>query len=456
MNTEQRSEFFLTLLRQEVAPAMGCTEPAAVALACAWAAETLGRQPEQVEIRASSYILKNGMNVGIPGTGMTGLPIAAALGCTAADPSRELMVLSSLSQEQKQQAVRMEQEGKIRILADESGRKIYIRATVRAGEDMAEAVIADGHKNLIHLEKNGRVLKKEENPADEVSGYHAESDSGQQETADSTFPVTTETILDFAENVPVEKLDFIREVIRCNGEIAREGLKNDYGLKVGKLLLGDKEKNPKQADPAHYAAAMAAAAADARMSGCEKPVMSAAGSGNQGLTATVPLIALGEQMQVEEEKMLRALAISLLLTIHTKQYLGKLSVLCGCSISAAMGVGAGLVYMMGGSESQMEKAVSTMVADISGVVCDGAKPGCALKIATAVESAVRAANMALHDSGADNKNGIVCADVEDSLANLGALGNQGMREANELILSMMLKNVSSCDAAKDFKEQMAV
>ncbi|HIS25682.1 MAG TPA: serine dehydratase subunit alpha family protein [Candidatus Pullilachnospira intestinigallinarum] len=423
----QRETYFLDLLHREVVLAMGCTEPAAVALACAYAARVLGRMPEKVEIRASSYILKNGMNVGIPGTGMTGLPIAAALGCVSADPSRELMVLSHLSEEQKQQAIRMEQEGRIRIQADESGQKIYIHVTVQAGADTAVAVIAGGHKNLVYLENNGTVMEKGKEPREEAGQGNAEE-----------YPVTTSAILEFAKTVSVEKLDFLREVIRCNKEIADEGLEKDYGLKVGKLLL-ESQKQFGKTDPAHYAAAMAAAAADARMSGCEKPVMSAAGSGNQGLTATVPLIALGELLDADGETLLRALAISLLFTIHTKHYLGKLSVLCGCSISAAMGVGSGLVYMQGGSDAQIASAISTMVADISGVVCDGAKPGCALKIATAVESAVRAANMALHDSGAGCRDGIVCGNVEDSLANLGALGNQGMQEANGLILSMMLK-----------------
>lgn len=435
----QREDFFLELLYREVVPAMGCTEPAAVALACAYAAEALGKLPEKVEIRASSYILKNGMSVGIPGIGMTGLPIAAALGCVSADPSGQLMVLGDLSGEQKQLAVRMEQEGRIRILADDGGRKIHIHVTVWAGDDQAEAVIAGGHKNLIRLARNGQVLESKEESPDEENKEDVEE-----------YPVTTEAILDFARKVPAEQLYFLREVIRWNGEIAREGLEKDYGLKVGKLLLGGKT-DPAKADPAHYAAAMAAAAADARMSGCERPVMSAAGSGNQGLTATVPLIALGERLGTEEETLLRALAISLLFTIHTKHYLGKLSVLCGCSISAAMGVGSGLVYMLGGGKDKIASAISTMVADISGVVCDGAKPGCALKIATAVESAVRAANMAMHGSGAGCRDGIVCSNVEDSLANLGALGNQGMREANELILSMMLRK-----EARDQEQKEAV
>lgn len=192
-------------------------------------------------------------------------------------------------------------------------------------------------------------------------------------------------------------------------------------------------------DAANYAAAMTAAAADARMAGCEKPVMSAAGSGNQGLTATIPIAAVGEKLELGEEKILRALALSILLTVHTKHYLGRLSVLCGCSISSAMGVACGIVFMLGGTYAQMTWAINSMVADISGVVCDGAKPGCALKIATAVQSAVRAANMALNGSGADSHDGIVHVNAEKTLENLGILGNWGMKDTNRIILDLMLE-----------------
>ena len=425
---ESRRRFYQSLLHREIAPALGCTEPAAAALTAACAAKCLGCIPEEILVRTSQYILKNAMNVGIPGIGMTGLDIAVALGALSASPEKKLMILSGISPEKKRQAKAMTEQGKVRIELASTEEKIYIEVQVRAGAETAKAIMAEAHKNIIYVEKNDRVCYQKERKIRKA-----------EETAEEIYTVTLEEILDFSEHTALENLEFLREVIQINREIALEGISHKYGLQVGKNLMDGTENGLVGQDAANYAAAMTAAAADARMAGCEKPVMSAAGSGNQGLTATIPIAAVGEKLELGEEKILRALALSILLTVHTKHYLGRLSVLCGCSISSAMGVACGIVFMLGGTYAQMTWAINSMVADISGVVCDGAKPGCALKIATAVQSAVRAANMALNGSGADSHDGIVHVNAEKTLENLGILGNWGMKDTNRIILDLMLE-----------------
>ena len=425
---ESRRRFYQSLLHREIAPALGCTEPAAAALTAACAAKCLGCIPEEILVRTSQYILKNAMNVGIPGIGMTGLDIAVALGALSASPEKELMILSGISPEKKRQAKAMTEQGKVRIELASTEEKIYIEVQVRAGAETAKAITAEAHKNITYVEKNDRVCYRKERKIRKA-----------EETAEEPYTVTLEEILDFSEHTALENLGFLREVIQINREIALEGISHKYGLQVGKNLMDGTENGLVGQDAANYAAAMTAAAADARMAGCEKPVMSAAGSGNQGLTATIPIAAVGEKLELGEEKILRALALSILLTVHTKHYLGRLSVLCGCSISSAMGVACGIVFMLGGTYAQMTWAINSMVADISGVVCDGAKPGCALKIATAVQSAVRAANMALNGSGADSHDGIVHVNAEKTLENLGILGNWGMKDTNRIILDLMLE-----------------
>lgn len=425
---ESRRRFYQSLLHREIAPALGCTEPAAAALTAACAAKCLGCIPEEILVRTSQYILKNAMNVGIPGIGMTGLDIAVALGVLSASPEKKLMILSGISPEKKRQAKAMTEQGKVRIELASTEEKIYIEVQVRAGAETAKAITAEAHKNIIYVEKNDRVCYRKERKIRKA-----------EETAEEIYTVTLEEILDFSEHTALENLEFLREVIQINREIALEGISHKYGLQVGKNLMDGTENGLVGQDAANYAAAMTAAAADARMAGCEKPVMSAAGSGNQGLTATIPIAAVGEKLELGEEKILRALALSILLTVHTKHYLGRLSVLCGCSISSAMGVACGIVFMLGGTYAQMTWAINSMVADISGVVCDGAKPGCALKIATAVQSAVRAANMALNGSGADSHDGIVHVNAEKTLENLGILGNWGMKDTNRIILDLMLE-----------------
>ena len=420
---------YLSLLKKEISPAMGCTEPAAAALAVAYAADALGIMPDSIRVSVSAYIFKNGMNVGIPGTGMVGLEISAALGAISAAPQKQLLVLNDISQEQKVSAKQMVEEKRVRIEIADTDEKLYIEAVCQAGDQQASALLLRTHSGLARITKNGEIL---------VDNTAAD-DGGQTELPpQEPEGVTLASIVDFVSSVPTEEIYFLRDVISMNRTIAEEGLTHDYGLKVGKSILESSKRGLVSDDLANFAVACTAAAADARMSGCEKPVMSTAGSGNQGLTASLPVAVIGRELDLPEDKILHALALSILVTIHTKQYIGRLSVLCGCSIAAAIGSCCGIIFLFDGELENMEIGINSMVADISGVVCDGAKPGCALKIATAVSSAIRSASMALNGLGANAHDGIVTMDVEQTLKNLGMLGNEGMRAANSAILEMML------------------
>lgn len=425
----QKIEQYLKLMASEISPALGCTEPAAAALAVAHAANALGEAVDRLEVQVSAYILKNGMNVGIPGTGMIGLDIAAALGALSAAPEKNLMVLKGLSAEQKETAKKMVADEAVQIGLADTDEKVYIRAVVYGAHGTAEAVIAGAHTNLVRLSKNGETLFEKE---------LEKAASGQAQQEEAAYDITLKEIVEFVDQVDADRLQFLNEVISLNRAIAEEGLTHDYGLRVGKSIMESGKSELLSNDIGSYAVACTAAAADARMDGCEKPVMSTAGSGNQGLTASLPVITIGRKMNKPEDKILRSLALSILTTIHAKHYIGRLSVLCGCSIAASIGSCCGIIYLLDGTLEHMEHGVNSMVADISGVVCDGAKPGCALKIATAVNSAVRSAAMALSGLGANAHDGIVAPNVEKTLENLGTLGNEGMSETNAAILQMML------------------
>ncbi len=422
---QQQIDRYIRLIRSETAPAMGCTEPAAGALCAAAAAAQLGCAPESLTVEVSSYIFKNAMNVGIPGTGETGLDIACAMGALCPKPELGLSVLGEFDPGRLPEARRLARNTRISVA--EGVPKVYIRAVAHGGGSYGEAVIRDTHTGIVYLGRDGvPSMEKDMAPssAPESGGEGAQLD----------IP----GIWQFGQEVPVSALYFLRELVQVNCAMAEEGLSHPYGLQVGRQMHSGTAAGLIAEDTANFAAAYTAAAADARMSGCEQAVMSVAGSGNQGLTATLPVIAVARKSGKPEEVMLRALAISILTTIHAKEYIGRLSVLCGCGVASSIGVTAGVVYMLGGSLEQAEMGIRTMTADISGIVCDGAKPGCALKIATSVGAAMRAASFALSGIGASAHDGIVSGDVEETLKNLGELGADGMAGANQVILDMLL------------------
>lgn len=422
---------YVNLVKSELAPALGCTEPVAVALCAAGAAAHIDGIPEQTTIYVSQYIMKNGMNVGVPNTDMVGLDIATAMGVISARPEKGLLVLEGMTSEDFSKAKELLEQKKIHVKLAENDYKVYIEAICTKGSDTAKAIIRDIHNQFVYIEKNGQVLLNIIPQCDIAASRSAKVEDDCSLTVRQIYH-------EVVNNMTLEDLTFLREAVDINKSIALEGLTHDYGHMIGKSILSNVEAGIIADDIANYAVALTAAAADARMAGCRKPVMSAVGSGNQGITATVPIIAVAERLKVDEEKKLKALAMSLLVTIHTKHSLGRLSVLCGCGIAAAIGSCAGIIYLFGGTEENIELGIQTMVADISGMVCDGAKPGCAIKIATAVSATMRSALLAIHGVGADQHDGIVALSVEDTLHNLASLGNEGMSGTNEAILDMMI------------------
>ncbi len=416
----------IEIMNREIVCALGCTEPSAVALAVAKARETLGEQPDEVILQVSGNILKNAMSVGIPGTNLKGIEIAAALGCVAGNTEYGLEVLKNVRDEDIAKAQEMLEQGRLHIQLKDCEERLYIEARCVKGENSAEAVIEKYHTNIASVCKDDEVVyfKKSDNAATENTG---------------AYNLTLKGIWDFVTGCDAADLKFLEEVVRVNRNIAEEGLIGEYGMGVGKRLR-DRAVRTSEKDFTTFVVSYVSAAADARMAGCALPVMATTGSGNQGLTASLPVIAAAHWKGANEDTLYRALALSELVTIHVKQYIGKLSALCGCAIAASIGTACGIAYLLGGEYIHMEYAVKNMVADISGLICDGAKAGCALKIATSVAGAIQCAYLAVEGAQAPERDGIVCADVEETIHNLGNLGNKGMCVTDKVILDMMLEN----------------
>lgn len=420
--TSSRQDQLIALIQDQIRPAVGCTEPGAAAYAAAVAAQTLGETPERLTVSVSRNILKNAMGVGIPGTDMVGLPIAVALGALCGDAGAGLAVLHNITDEDVAQAQKLVDAQGVQVCLSDHPQKLYIDVLAEAGEHSARTVIAGTHTNIIRIEKDGQC----------ISTGDGTEESG---AAGAGAELSLKEIDDFVRSVSSEKLNFLRECINMNSAISQEGLEHPYGLGIGQSIY---ETLPENNSEENYALAVTCAAADARMGGCTLPVMSSCGSGNQGLTATLPVIAVARKRGLSEEDTFRALAYSLLVTIHVKQHLGKLSALCACSVGASIGTACALTYLDGGTLQQIGHCVDNVVADVSGVICDGAKAGCALKIATGVSSAFRGAMLAMKNRNASALDGIVGHDPEASVDNLGNLCNTGMLDTDRVILDMLV------------------
>ena len=420
--TSSRQDQLIALIQEQIRPAVGCTEPGAAAYAAAVAAQTLGETPEHLTVSVSRNILKNAMGVGIPGTDMVGLPIAVALGALCGDAGAGLAVLHNITDEDVAQAQKLVDAQGVQVCLSDHPQKLYIDVLAEAGGHSARTVIAGTHTNIIRIEKDGQCIS---------IGDGAEESSA----AGGGAELSLKEIDDFVRSVSSEKLNFLRECIDMNSAISQEGLEHPYGLGIGQSIY---ETLPENNSEENYALAVTCAAADARMGGCTLPVMSSCGSGNQGLTATLPVIAVARKRGLSEEDTFRALAYSLLVTIHVKQHLGKLSALCACSVGASIGTACALTYLDGGTLQQIGHCVDNVVADVSGVICDGAKAGCALKIATGVSSAFRGAMLAMKNRNASALDGIVGHDPEASVDNLGNLCNTGMLDTDRVILDMLV------------------
>ena len=412
------TQSYLTLLREETLPAIGCTEPVAVALCAAEASACLLKEPYRLHLEVSPYILKNGMHVGIPGTaGLTGLDLACALGSLLPHPEKQMTILGDVSDEKLSKARAIVQSGSVSVRSADTPYKVWVDVRIDAADGhWARAVIQGTHTHVLLVEKDGQPLR---------------TDRCQESESRDMPAITLESVYAFATTVSQADLEFLDEIIRVNTRIACEGLARDYGLCVGRHLANSP-------DAAQQVIAVTAAAADARMSGCQLPVMTNMGSGNQGITASLPVIETAHLLGASREQLLRALAISELVAMEVKTHIGRLSALCGCSIAAAIGAASAMVFLRGGNFEQIAYAVNMMVGDVTGIICDGAKPGCALKIATAVSAAQRAAVLALSLEHTVQPYGIVSSDVEATIQNLGTLGRNGMGNANDVVLRMML------------------
>ncbi len=438
--TARESEI-IELIRKEVKPALGCTEPIAVALAVAKAMEIMEEKcgtagsdwrmqdGYSLRIEVSGNILKNGMGVGIPGTGMVGLHIAAALGAVCGKSEYGLEVLNDLDEEAIVRAKKLVEDKKVTVGLAETDHKLYVKASVMMGsEHCSGSVIQDNHDSIVETSYDGLVLS---------SSYGAdECDSSQQKTT-LDYKLTVKEIYDFATTVAYEDIEFILESRTLNLALAQEGLKGSYGLKVGYAISMSGNREVFGDDFLSYAMSLTAAASDARMAGCTLAAMSNSGSGNQGITVTMPIIAYSLKYGTDDEKLARALMLSHLTAIHIKGYLGKLSALCGCVI-ASTGSSCGLVYLRGGDYEQICSAIKNMIGNITGMVCDGAKVGCAMKVASGVSSALQSAVLAREGICISEHDGIIEKDIEKTIRNLGRIGSVGMQNTDNMILDIMV------------------
>lgn len=423
---ESERKRVIALVKREVIPAIGCTEPIAVALCVAKAAETLGTKPEMVKVRLSANILKNAMGVGIPGTGMIGLPIAVALGALIGKSEYQLEVLKEATAEAVKQGKQFIEEKRICIgLKEDITEKLYIEVVCEAAGKSGTAIIAGGHTTFIYIEKEGEVLLDKQQA------------SGEEEDEES-LELTLRKVYDFALTAPLDEIRFILETARLNKAAAEQSFKGNYGHSLGKMLRGTYEHRIMGDSVFSHILSYTSAACDARMAGAMIPVMSNSGSGNQGISATLPVVVYAEENGKTEDELIRALMLSHLTVIYIKQSLGRLSALCGCVV-AATGSSCGITWLMGGNYDQVAFAVQNMIANLTGMICDGAKPSCALKVTTGVSTAVLSAVMAMENRCVTSVEGIIDEDVDQSIRNLTRIGSQGMNETDRVVLDIMTK-----------------
>lgn len=425
MIDKSERERIIALINREVVPAIGCTEPIAVALCVAKAAETLNQRPQKIQVLLSANILKNAMGVGIPGTDMIGLPIAVALGALIGKSEYQLEVLKDSTPEAVEAGKKMIEAQAIQIsLKENIEEKLYIEVTCMAGEEKATAIISGGHTNFVYLSKNDSVLM------DKRSGTSGE-------TEEESVELNLKKVYDFATTSPIEELQFILEARRLNKQAAERSFKGNYGHELGKTLCSsDSERLIMGSNTFTHILSYTSAACDARMAGAMIPVMSNSGSGNQGIAATLPVVVYAEDNHKSEEELTRALILSHLTAIYIKQSLGRLSALCGCVV-AATGSSCGITYLMGGNYQQISFAVQNMIANLTGMICDGAKPSCALKLTSGVSTAVLSAILAMENKCVTSVEGIIEDNVDLSIRNLTKIGSQGMNETDKLVLDIM-------------------
>lgn len=423
-----------SLLKKEVVPALGCTEPIAVALAVAKASETLRQTtgqknllPEKIKVITSLNIYKNGMGVGIPGTDMTGLYIAIALGAIVGDSKKELEVLSGVKPTHVETAKRFVEKGGVEIEVSGKVNKVYAEAVCMAQGHSARAVIEETHQNIVLVEADGKKV------------FAKKAAKGGADSEEALYDITMDEIYEFATKQPFKKIEFIIGEAGLNKKLSDYGLKHQSGMGIGATLLHWMKERKLSGTNClvEYAMALTAAASDARMSGALLPAMSNSGSGNQGITAMMPVLAVAEKTKASPEKLARALILSNLTAIHIKHGFGRLSAACGCVV-ASTGAACGVCYLLDGNGEQVKYAIKNMIGNLTGMVCDGAKLGCALKVASGTSAAMQAAILAKENVYVPGSNGIIEDDVERTIANIGRIASDAMNQADEVILDIMV------------------
>ncbi len=422
--TSLEHDKIVALIRREVILSIGCTEPMAVSLCVAKACEVLGERPQNMEVALSANIFKNAMGVGIPNSGMTGLPIAVALGAVAGHSEYGLEVLRDVDAAAVAEAKAFLAEVKPSIfVTDESDDILFIKVTVGTKSDSAEVVISGSHTNFSSIRRNGEEI------AANVATVSAVAE-------EERLSLTLRKVYDFAEEVPLEKIEFLEEAVERNVSAAKLSFTGEYGHGLGKMLHSESSYAIFGDTLFTDILAHTSGACDARMSGAMVPIMSNSGSGNQGISATVPVARFAKARGVGREELLRALVLSHLTVIYIKESLGRLSALCGCVV-AATGSACGITRLMGGGFAEVSGAVKNMVANLTGMICDGAKPSCSLKVTSGVATAVLSATLAMNERVTTPLEGIIEEDVDNCIRNLTEIGRNGMSETDRLILKIM-------------------
>ncbi len=411
------------LMEQEIVPALGCTEPIAVSLCVAKASELLEHRPERIDVFLSPNVIKNAMGVGIPGTKMIGLPIAIALGALIGKSEYDLEVLRDFDSEDLKEAKQYINEDRISIGVKENiTQNLYIEVICRAQNSVVKTVISGAHTFFSHIEKDGTVLLSQK--------------LEELDTENASVKLNLRKVYDYAHETPIEELNFIYESAKMNKE-ASELARNDvYGHNVSQIIAGKMGLSVFGNNPHSKMLIATSGACDVRMDGAKVPVMSNSGSGNQGIAATLPVLSYAEEIGANQETLIRALVLSNLSVIYIKQHLGRLSALCGCVV-ASTGSSCGITYLMGGNFEQITFATKNMIANITGMICDGAKPSCSLKISSGVSTALLSALMAIENGVISEQEGIVDKDVDQTIRNMARIGKEGMLETDKVVLEIM-------------------
>lgn len=419
-------ELYLKTLKKEVVPSEGCTEPIAIAYAASIAAEHLKGEIKEVNIYLSKNVIKNALGVGIPGTGGVGIEIAAALGISIQKSYKKLTILSNFTEDELKKAKEIVDKNIINIKQKNTHKALYIEVELLAETSKSKVIIEDTHTNVTLIECDDEIIMDNNSQVSE----DLEEDYKLFKIAD---------IYNFAKEADFDDIKFILESAKMNEKVSEEGLKGDYGLQVGSKIIQKGNFNLFSNDASNKIIAASAAASDARMDGCAMPIMTTAGSGNQGIACSIPVAQTARLLDKSEEELARALVLSNLVTIRIKKHMGRLSPLCGAGIAGATGASCGITYLLGGDLENINYCINNMISDLSGMICDGAKETCALKIATGTNAAIQCANLAMNGISATANDGIVAKDVEATIESIETLIQNGFKNVDDTILNIMLE-----------------